>query len=131
MLLHPSMPILVSGSVRGKTETAKRHPANGNALASLKGTRPNVKASPGLVLAICLLVVVATRLSGYGKVRGFISWKTVSLTQILVQPDADFECMGVLMEHTQDVKCVAWHPTEEVNRFFRHHRNVLMPVFVA
>ena len=32
-----------------------------------------------------------------------------------VQPDADFECMGVLMEHTQDVKCVAWHPSEEVN----------------
>jgi WD40 repeat protein len=32
----------------------------------------------------------------------------------LVQPDADFECMGVLMEHSQDVKCVAWHPSEEV-----------------
>jgi WD40 repeat protein len=32
------------------------------------------------------------------------------------QPDADFECMGVLMEHTQDVKCVAWHPREEVDR---------------
>ncbi|KAF8828252.1 hypothetical protein HHX47_DHR4001000 [Lentinula edodes] len=32
-----------------------------------------------------------------------------------VQPDSDFECMGVLMEHTQDVKCVAWHPTEEVD----------------
>lgn len=31
-----------------------------------------------------------------------------------VQPDAEFECMGVLMSHTQDVKCVAWHPTEEV-----------------
>src|ERR1700731_3102915 len=31
-----------------------------------------------------------------------------------VHPDSDFECMGVLMEHTQDVKCVAWHPTEEV-----------------
>lgn len=29
-------------------------------------------------------------------------------------PDYDFECMGVLMEHSQDVKCVAWHPTEEV-----------------
>ncbi len=41
----------------------------------------------------------------------------MSLTQILAQPDADFECMGVLMEHTQDVKCVAWHPTEEVNHF--------------
>ncbi|EMD34759.1 hypothetical protein CERSUDRAFT_125316 [Gelatoporia subvermispora B] len=31
-----------------------------------------------------------------------------------VHPDSDFECMGVLMEHTQDVKCVAWHPHEEV-----------------
>lgn len=31
-----------------------------------------------------------------------------------VHPDSDFECMGVLMEHTQDVKCVAWHPSEEV-----------------
>lgn len=31
-----------------------------------------------------------------------------------VHPDSDFECMGVLMEHSQDVKCVAWHPTEEV-----------------
>ena len=43
------------------------------------------------------------------------------LIQILAQPDADFECMGVLMEHTQDVKCVAWHPSEEVNRFSRYH----------
>jgi hypothetical protein len=25
--------------------------------------------------------------------------------------------MGVLMEHSQDVKCVAWHPAEEVNSF--------------
>ena len=33
-----------------------------------------------------------------------------------VHPDHDFECMGVLMEHTQDVKAVAWHPTEEVSR---------------
>lgn len=32
-----------------------------------------------------------------------------------VQPDADFECLSVLMEHTQDVKCVAWHPHEEVS----------------
>ncbi len=73
MLLDPLMQILVSGSVRGKTDTTKRQPANGNALASLKATKPNVKASLGLVLAMCLLVVVATRLSGYGKVRGFIS----------------------------------------------------------
>lgn len=33
----------------------------------------------------------------------------------LVLPDADFECMGVLMEHSQDVKSVAWHPREEVS----------------
>jgi hypothetical protein len=31
-----------------------------------------------------------------------------------VQPDADFECMSVLMEHTQDVKAITWHPKEEV-----------------
>lgn len=31
-----------------------------------------------------------------------------------VHPDSDFDCMGVLMEHSQDVKSVAWHPTEEV-----------------
>ena len=36
----------------------------------------------------------------------------------LVLPDADFECMGVLMEHSQDVKSVAWHPREEVSLFF-------------
>jgi len=32
-----------------------------------------------------------------------------------VQPDSDFECLAVLMEHSQDVKCVSWHPHEEVS----------------
>jgi len=31
-----------------------------------------------------------------------------------VQADSDFECLAVLMEHTQDVKSLAWHPHEEV-----------------
>ena len=31
-----------------------------------------------------------------------------------MQPDAEFECLSVLMEHTQDVKCVAWHPRDEL-----------------
>lgn len=31
-----------------------------------------------------------------------------------VQPDSDFECISVMMEHTQDVKALAWHPKEEV-----------------
>jgi hypothetical protein len=91
--------------------------ANGNALAFLRATRPNAKVLPGPVPAACSPAVVATRLSGYGKVCGLTSRWAESLTQILVQPDADFECMGVLMEHSQDVKCVAWHPTEEVNQF--------------
>ena len=33
----------------------------------------------------------------------------------LVKPGEDDECLSVLMDHTQDVKCVAWHPTEEVS----------------
>jgi hypothetical protein len=32
-----------------------------------------------------------------------------------VMPDSDFECAAVLMEHTQDVKAVAWHPREDVS----------------
>jgi WD40 repeat protein len=27
---------------------------------------------------------------------------------------ADFECLAVLMEHSQDVKCVTWHPRDEL-----------------
>lgn len=30
---------------------------------------------------------------------------------------SEFECLAVLMEHTQDVKAVTWHPTEEVRMF--------------
>jgi WD40 repeat protein len=37
-----------------------------------------------------------------------------TLTDI-VQPDSDFECIAVMMEHGQDVKCLAWHPHEEVS----------------
>lgn len=33
-----------------------------------------------------------------------------------VHPDSELECLSVLMEHTQDVKSVAWHPKEEVSR---------------
>lgn len=44
----------------------------------------------------------------------------------IVHPDADFECMGVLMEHTQDVKCVAWHPIEEV----RFIEPFILPVYI-
>jgi len=48
----------------------------------------------------------------YGSILSYI------LTVPLVQPEAEFECLGVLMHHTQDVKYVAWHPKEEVGCLF-------------
>lgn len=30
---------------------------------------------------------------------------------------SEFECLAVLMDHTQDVKAVSWHPSEEVPPF--------------
>jgi len=32
-----------------------------------------------------------------------------------VDEDDDFECAGVLTNHSQDVKDVSWHPTDEVS----------------
>lgn len=46
----------------------------------------------------------------------------------IVQPDADFECLSVLMEHTQDVKCVAWHPQEELLASASYDDNILLYV---
>ena len=43
---------------------------------------------------------------------------TLLMCYVAVLPDADFECMGVLMNHSQDVKCVVWHPTEEVKSLY-------------
>lgn len=44
------------------------------------------------------------------------SWRLPPLTcfPAPVSPDAEFQCLEVMMEHSQDVKCVSWHPTEEV-----------------
>lgn len=32
----------------------------------------------------------------------------------LVESDFQFECISVCQSHTQDVKNVLWHPTQEV-----------------
>ena len=32
-----------------------------------------------------------------------------------VDDEEDYECASVLSNHTQDVKCVAWHPSLEVS----------------
>src|SRR6202011_5594199 len=54
-------------------------------------------------------------LFGSGRVRNPIPDQFEDMNNMFtVHPDSDFECLGVLMEHTQDVKCVAWHPTEEI-----------------
>lgn len=46
--------------------------------------------------------------------------------RLAVQPDADFECIAVLMEHTQDVKCLAWHPSEEILASGSYDASILM-----
>lgn len=33
---------------------------------------------------------------------------------MVVQAEAEFDCLSVLMEHSQDVKTVTWHPKEEL-----------------
>ncbi|RUO95960.1 WD40-repeat-containing domain protein, partial [Jimgerdemannia flammicorona] len=40
--------------------------------------------------------------------------ETIGRFRLAVEADNDFECLSVLQEHTQDVKMVAWHPTEEL-----------------
>ena len=39
--------------------------------------------------------------------------------------DDNFETIAVLQEHTQDVKCVKWHPEEEVSWLYYHSCHAL------
>lgn len=71
--------------------------------------------------ALSWLVVVETKRCGSGKVRvifHFVSScsldRLICLIRSPVHPEGDFETISVLMEHTQDVKYVAWHPEEEI-----------------
>ncbi len=34
---------------------------------------------------------------------------------IVINDGEDFECAAVLHNHTQDVKCIRWHPNQEVH----------------
>lgn len=56
-----------------------------------------------------------------GEYLCLLSYSLKDVYSVIVHPDADFECMGVLMEHSQDVKCVAWHPKEEVSSKLQYH----------
>lgn len=93
--------------------------------------RRSVKALRIRAGGIFLPVVVETKRYGYGKVRlerngaqCFLLLLEIFLTVFTVHPDSDFECMGVLMEHSQDVKCVAWHPSEEVGQTISYFQSV-------
>ena len=83
--------------------------------------KPNARAWRIHAPAHSLQHVAGIKQYGSGKVRHISAINLVDLPNslLLVHPDADFECITVLMEHKQDVKCVAWHPTEEVICFSR------------
>lgn len=48
-----------------------------------------------------------------------------------VLPDGEFETISVLMEHTQDVKAVAWHPLDEVPLLHEHLHIVINPFWAV
>ena len=84
-----------------------------------KATRRNAKGLRTQPPEHFWRAAVEINLCGYGKVGDkSLGFSRISYAFELVLPDADFECMGVLMEHSQDVKSVAWHPREEVSEFF-------------
>lgn len=107
-----------------KTEGKKEH---GNASVRWKATRRSAKVSHTLLLELFWRAAVETNRSGYGKVGKMCQINGldgVSDKLVSVLPDADFECMGVLMEHSQDVKSIAWHPREEVSQSVPLHSPV-------
>lgn len=106
-------------------EEEEERAASGNRSTRSRVTRASARASRGAQTAGYSPAAVETRASGSGKVRLLSSPPTTTTTMMrtaalnfsndpaAVGP-ADFECLAVLMEHSQDVKCVTWHPTDEV-----------------
>lgn len=92
---------------------------SGNRLIPLRVTRASARASRGALTGGSSRVARGTRASGSGKVRllslclSFTTFFLIFPSSSAVGP-ADFECLAVLMEHSQDVKCVTWHPTDEL-----------------
>ena len=40
--------------------------------------------------------------------------KTIWMWERIDEDGAEFECMSVLQSHTQDVKCIVWHPFKNI-----------------
>ena len=91
---------------------------NGSALLRWKATKRNARVSRTRLPELSWRAAAETNRSGCGKVGSIIDYSLAWIYDLLVivLPDADIECMGVLMEHSQDVKSVAWHPNEEVSQ---------------
>eukprot|EP00474_Spongospora_subterranea_P000633 CRZ01091.1 hypothetical protein [Spongospora subterranea] len=70
--------------------------------------------------------VVAIKAFGFGNYRVFlfsgrasmffINFDSTVIYELMstVTEDGDFECISVLQGHSQDVKCVRWHPTQRM-----------------
>jgi hypothetical protein len=43
-----------------------------------------------------------------------VAFDVIGSALVTEQEDCEFECVEVLTGHTQDVKHVQWHPTEDV-----------------
>jgi WD40 repeat protein len=68
--------------------------------------------------------------------KSILSAFVCTLSDFVVQPDSDFECIAVMMEHGQDVKSLAWHPHEEVSHQSRttadprsSHQHHMIPTY--
>ena len=94
----------------------RRDMMNGNVLAHWKDMIQSASVWHTLAVDLSWPAVGVTKACGYGKVcwRSSGAFK-FSLTLLrLVQPGGEFECLSVLVEHSQDVKSIVWHPFEEV-----------------
>lgn len=115
----PLTPTSAYGKSARYQRTTTIHPSlkNGNASRCWRGTKRNARVSHTRRRERYSQRVAETRQYGSGKVITKFNHSILHPLTCLpapVKPDADFECMGVMMEHSQDVKCVAWHPTGEV-----------------
>ena len=90
---------------------------NGNARVYWRATKRSVRAWHIQARGLSWRAAVETRPYGYGKVcallHTIVSYRFL-INYFTVHPDADFECLAVLMDHTHDVKSVAWHPSREI-----------------